>query len=358
MFCINEDMSIYATRGDMVFFRVTAEENGNVYKFQAGDVVRFKVTEKKACEEVVLQKDFAVTEETEAVEVILTKQDTKIGDVISKPVDYWYEVELNSFSNPQTIIGYDEDGARIFKLFPEGMDEASSEEISEEDIPIVDSELDLTSERPVENRAIARAITELMNDVAIVHARFNNFATLKQGSTSADAELADIRVGTDGEIYSSAGNAVRKQISRLTDRVTMFEANLNEPVRAAAESAETAGKYRDETELLLEAVREAADSAGKSETEIFKAVETAKKYNENTAELIQNNENTMNALLDCAKEYNEQTADILKETNKRLGMTEFELSEDGYLLYTDDTAYVFEVDDKGQLNYEVAERDV
>lgn len=129
MFYINEDMSIYATRGDMVFFRVTAEENGSVYKFQAGDVVRFKVTEKKACEEVVLQKDFAVTEETEAVEVILTKQDTKIGDVISKPVDYWYEVELNPFSNPQTIIGYDEDGARIFKLFPEGMDEASSEKI-------------------------------------------------------------------------------------------------------------------------------------------------------------------------------------------------------------------------------------
>ena len=122
MFTLNDDLSIYATRGDIVFFSVSAEEDGKPYKFQAGDVLRIKVFGKKDTEAVVLQKDFPVLDVTENVEIFLTEEDTKIGEVISKPKDYWYEVELNPGDNPQTIIGYDEDGAKVFKLFPEGDD--------------------------------------------------------------------------------------------------------------------------------------------------------------------------------------------------------------------------------------------
>lgn len=39
-------------------------------------------------------------------------------------MDYWYEVELNPETEAQTIIGYDEDGPKIFRLYPEGDDEA------------------------------------------------------------------------------------------------------------------------------------------------------------------------------------------------------------------------------------------
>lgn len=120
MFTINEDNSIYVTRGDTVFMTVTAEENGVPYKFQPGDVLRIKVMEKKACENVVLQKEFPVLEETGEVDIFLTEQETRIGEVISKPTDYWYEIELNPEVNPQTIIGFDEDGAKVFKLMPEG----------------------------------------------------------------------------------------------------------------------------------------------------------------------------------------------------------------------------------------------
>lgn len=122
MFLINEDMSIYLTRGDAIYFTVTADENGKYYKFKPGDILRIKVFERKNCENVVLEKKFPVEIETERVEMVLTKEDTKIGEVISKPVDYWYEIELNPFTNPQTIIGYDDDGAKVFRLFPEGTD--------------------------------------------------------------------------------------------------------------------------------------------------------------------------------------------------------------------------------------------
>ena len=165
MFTLNEDKSIYATRGDIVFFSVTADDGGVPYKFKAGDVVHFKVYGKKDTENVVLHKKFPVTAETESVDIFLTEDDTKIGEVISKPKDYWYEVELNPEVNPQTIIGYDEDGAKVFKLFPEGDDIPPYEPIKPEDIPIVDGDLDLTSDRPVENKAISRAVVRLNDSI-------------------------------------------------------------------------------------------------------------------------------------------------------------------------------------------------
>ena len=158
MFLINEDMSIYVTRGDAVFFTVSAEENGENHVFQIGDVLRFKVTDKKDCDYVALQKDFVVTEVTESKDIILTGEDTRLGDVISKPKDYWYEVELNPYTNPQTIIGYDDEGAKIFRLFPEGRDVVDE---PKEELPDVDAELDLTSSRPIQNQAVANAIMRL-----------------------------------------------------------------------------------------------------------------------------------------------------------------------------------------------------
>ena len=180
MFVLNEDLSIHATRGDTVFFLVTAEENGENHIFKAGDVLRFKVYGKKDAENVVLQKDFPVTQDTDSVYITLTEQDTKIGEVISKPKDYWYEVELNPFTNPQTIIGYDEDGAKVFKLFPEG-DDIPEFVPDPEDIRVMDSELDMTSTRPLQNQAIAREIAVLKADFAkaidaatLAAERFNN----------------------------------------------------------------------------------------------------------------------------------------------------------------------------------------
>ena len=122
MYIINDDLSIYVTRGDAVLMSVSAYDGDQPYTFAVGDRVRFKAFEKKNCANVVLEKDFVVTAETQAVQIYLDKEDTKIGDVISKPVNYWYEVELNPLTEPQTLIGYDEDGAKIFRLFPEGAD--------------------------------------------------------------------------------------------------------------------------------------------------------------------------------------------------------------------------------------------
>lgn len=231
MFTLNDDLSIYVTRGDAVFFSVTAEDNGKPYVFQAGDIVRIKVYGKKDAENVVLQKDFPVMAATESVDIYLTEDDTKIDDVISKHKDYWYEVELNPFTNPTTIIGYDEDGAKVFRLFPEGDDIPPRTPVKPEDIPIVDDKLDMKSTRPVENQAIARAIVamqaeldetqmkfaekmadtnadvaDVAADVVVERARIDNFVA---GATADDEEIVDGRVGHDANTWAVIGNNVR-----------------------------------------------------------------------------------------------------------------------------------------------------
>lgn len=123
MLTINADRSINLTRGDTVSFEIGATTGmGEIYIFQPGDVVRFKVYEKNRCDTIILVKDTVVNEESETVLVQLNSEDTKIGGIIHKPVEYWYEVELNPNTAPQTIIGYDASGPKLFRLFPEGDD--------------------------------------------------------------------------------------------------------------------------------------------------------------------------------------------------------------------------------------------
>lgn len=129
MYQINEDLSIYVTRGDAVLLNVKAnDKNGNPYTFVPGDTIHFTVYKKKKATDVVLDKCFTVETATQEVQVYLSGRDTKIGAVISKPTTYWYEVVLNEDTEPQTIIGYDqEEGAKLFILLPEGADKEDIE---------------------------------------------------------------------------------------------------------------------------------------------------------------------------------------------------------------------------------------
>lgn len=118
--------NIEITRGDYLPLNITATDKvtGGTYTFQAGDVIRFKVFEKKNVNNVILSKDFEVKNETEAVDIEITAQEMKFGEYINKSVDYWYEIELNPDTDKtNTIVGFTKKlGAPILTLSVEGGD--------------------------------------------------------------------------------------------------------------------------------------------------------------------------------------------------------------------------------------------
>lgn len=123
MATLGTNYSIEINRGDMLAMTIKANDsNGDPYIFKVDDIVRFKIMERNKCENVILQKDVKITEEMESVPVIIPSEEMKIGDIINKPVDYWYEVELNpDTSSAITILGYKKKtGPRILSLTPEG----------------------------------------------------------------------------------------------------------------------------------------------------------------------------------------------------------------------------------------------
>lgn len=213
MFIVNDDKSIYVTRGDIVVMSVEGKnrDDGTPITFKPGDLVRIKVSKKKKCSDVVLEKDFPITDYTQEVQIYLSGEETKFGDVISKPVDYWYEVELNPLSDPQTIIGYDEDGAKIFKLFPEGADKEVEEYESDEEELLsrfMDDELDLTSTHPVENQVIARAVSRLEGK-------------LKLYETAAKYNVTPQLFGAVGDGKADDTQAIKSAISSLDGVATL-----------------------------------------------------------------------------------------------------------------------------------------
>ena len=107
---------------------------------------------------------------------------------------------------------------------------------------VVDSALSSSSTNPVQNKAVKAALDEQTaglatkadnstvaaltsrvaaneTDIATQTARIDSIASLPSGSTSADAELMDIRIKANGISESSAGNAVRAQINDVTSEL-------------------------------------------------------------------------------------------------------------------------------------------
>lgn len=80
--------------------------------------------------------------------------------------------------------------------------------------------------------------------------------------------------------------------------------------------------------------------------ESAKAVASAKSAGESETNAAKSATDSKNSV--------DRAQEIENEINKKLTMTEFDVNEDGELIYTDNAAYNFVVDNDGNLNWEVA----
>ena len=86
--------------------------------FRPEDDVVFKIYEVQGLDEApIIEVHASVEEESDTVNIILNSEDTNFGDLGNEINDYWYEITVNE---DRTIIGFDESGAKIFKLYPTG----------------------------------------------------------------------------------------------------------------------------------------------------------------------------------------------------------------------------------------------
>lgn len=115
---------IQINRGDSTTFKISAKDtSGTSYDFSVGEKVKLAITERKNEGNVVFEKTITVDEAGYYVYIPISSEESKIGEIINKPVTYWYEISVLTLNNEiQTIIGYDDNGPKEFILNPEAGD--------------------------------------------------------------------------------------------------------------------------------------------------------------------------------------------------------------------------------------------
>lgn len=115
-----ETNQIFHQRGDKLIYPIE-------YDFKKYDVLAFAIYNKSGLDEkpIVFEK-FTIAEDCSSYTIEIDSDTMKIGEMLNKKKDYWYEISLN---DEKTLVGYemseDETGNRkrkpaIFTLLPEG----------------------------------------------------------------------------------------------------------------------------------------------------------------------------------------------------------------------------------------------
>lgn len=118
---------------------------------------------------------------------------------------------------------------------------ANYERISWKDYPSTDTPLDSENLNKMDaaidaiNREVQQAREDIENNadqVELAHNRIDSLIALPDGSTTADAELVDARIGYDNTQYNSLGAAIRGQVEDLHDALDDATDELNERLNA------------------------------------------------------------------------------------------------------------------------------
>lgn len=149
---------------------------------------------------------------------------------------------------------------------------------------------------PEDVETLKKDIDDALNQLTILRMRVNNFTELPYGSTSADAELMDIRIGADGKLYDTAGEAVRSQFDSLDDELFPLQLSADgKSYNTIGEAHAANNKLIKENKTAIEELAESGGTGGESEqlTEDFVTYSPeweSGKIDSSTGELVESSE--------------------------------------------------------------------
>lgn len=111
------DYHLKINRGNTLRFDYSILGGETPYVFVEGDKIVFSVYEPFGLEEnPVLSMEFTPEPDTTEMTIEIPKDKMKFAPMSSMERDYWYEITLNE----ETTLGFDENGAKIITIYPEG----------------------------------------------------------------------------------------------------------------------------------------------------------------------------------------------------------------------------------------------
>lgn len=115
-----DNTEVSLNRGDQGKILVELEQNGEPITLLESDVVNMAIYSEENLDKDPLQKlNASINTEENVAEIIIEKNSTAFVPEDNMPFNYWYEVEWNGI----VIIGYDKEGPKIFRVYPNGKGE-------------------------------------------------------------------------------------------------------------------------------------------------------------------------------------------------------------------------------------------
>lgn len=106
-----ETNQVYHQRGDKLTYPVE-------YDFKKYDTLTFAIyNTRKLDEKPIVFEKFTIDKDCDSYTIEIDSETMKIGDMLNRKKDYWYEISLN---DEKTLVGFTDEKPAIFTLLPEG----------------------------------------------------------------------------------------------------------------------------------------------------------------------------------------------------------------------------------------------